>query len=106
MRLTLRLPEEDGSLIVGCVGQITENAFMESSDPLLDLIGREGLKRKVRLDLEQTDYIDSSGIGWLVGCHNRFRQAGGEFFLIKVPPAVSRILEFCGLDNFLKMERG
>lgn len=106
MRLTMRIPEDDGSITVGCSGQISQSNFGDSTDPLLDLIGRDGLKRKVQLDLERAEYIDSSGIGWLVGCHKRFLQAGGEFKLVKVPPVIYQVLEFCGLHGVLKMERG
>lgn len=106
MRLTMRIPEDDGTITVACSGQISQSDFGDSSDPLVDLIGREGLKRNVRLDLERADYVDSSGIGWLVGCHKRFLQAGGDFRLVKVPPVIHQVLEFCGLDRVLKMERG
>lgn len=106
MRLTMRIPEADGSITIACSGKITQSALMEGADPLLELIGRPGLKHKVRFDLEQTDYIDSSGIGWLVGCHKRFKENGGEFKLVRVPPVIYQVLQFCGLDNVLRLERG
>jgi anti-anti-sigma factor len=106
MRLTIRITGPDGSITVACAGEITQSTLQSGTDPLLELIGRPALARKVRLDLEQADYIDSSGLGWLVGCHKRFKENGGEFTLVRVPPTIYRVLEFCGMVGVLRVERG
>jgi anti-sigma B factor antagonist len=105
MQLTMELPDPDGTIRIRCVGQISQSRFPGSSDPLPDLLGPEGFKRKVRLDMERVDYVDSSGIGWLVGSHKRFREAGGQLLLARVPPIVEQVLRFCHLENLLNIER-
>lgn len=105
MRLTLELPDPSGAVSVKCVGQISQSRFGGTTDPLIDLLGPEGLKRKVRLDLERVEYIDSSGIGWLVGSHRRFQDAGGQLILSRIPPVVDQVLRFCGLENLFHIER-
>jgi anti-sigma B factor antagonist len=105
MRLTLELPDPGGAVRVKCVGQISQSRFAGTTDPLTDLIGPEGLKRKVMLDLDRVDYIDSSGIGWLVGSHRRFQEAGGQLILCRIPPVVDQVLRFCGLENLFHITR-
>jgi anti-anti-sigma factor len=105
MRLTLEPPDAAGVLIVKCVGQISQTRFPGTTDPLADLLGPGGHSRKVRLDLERVDYVDSSGIGWLVGSHRRFKEAGGQLILSRVPPVVEQVLRFCGLESHFNIER-
>ena len=41
----------------------------------------ESGKKKIILNLADVDYIDSSGVGELVGCYTTVRNAGGELKL-------------------------
>jgi anti-sigma B factor antagonist len=104
MRLTLEIPDADGGIRVKCVGHVSQSRFPGLSDPLADLLGPGGHARKVRLDMERVDYIDSSGIGWLVGNHKRFHEAGGQLILSRMPPVVEQVLRFCGLENLFHIE--
>lgn len=51
----------------------------------------EGNKRII-LNLEHVDYIDSSGVGELVGCFTTVRNAGGELKLLKLSKKVHDVL--------------
>ena len=105
MRLTLEPPSPSGATRVKCRGQISQTRFGGSADPLVDLLGTDAVKSTVRLDLEMVDYVDSSGIGWLVGSHRRFSEAGGQLVLCRVPPVVEQVLKFCGLENLFHVDR-
>src|SRR4051794_33690274 len=105
MRLTLQSTDPSGPARVKCVGQISQSRFAGTTDPLIDLLGPDGLKRTVQLDLEQVDYVDSSGMGWLVGSHRRCTEAGGQLVLCRVPPVVEQVLKFCGLENLFRIDR-
>jgi anti-sigma B factor antagonist len=56
------------------------------------------------LDLDKTGYIDSSGIGWLVGCHRRFTAAGGRLILHSVPPMVEQVIHLLKLQKLLNIK--
>jgi anti-anti-sigma factor len=47
------------------------------------------------------EFIDSSGLGVLVGSLRRLREDGGDLVLRAASPAVTRILELTGLDGLL-----
>ena len=55
-----------------------------------DLIARG--KTKIILNLADVDYIDSSGVGELVGCFTTVRNAGGELKLLNLSRKVHDIL--------------
>ena len=49
-------------------------------------------KKKIILNLAEVDYIDSSGVGELVGCFTTVRNAGGELKLLKLSQKVQDVL--------------
>jgi len=49
-------------------------------------------KKKIILNLAQLDYIDSSGVGELVGAFTTVRNAGGELKLLNLTQKVHDIL--------------
>ena len=49
-------------------------------------------KKKIVLNLEDVDYIDSSGVGELVGCFTTVRNAGGELKLLNLSQKVKDVL--------------
>jgi anti-sigma B factor antagonist len=49
-------------------------------------------KKKILLNLAHVDYIDSSGVGELVGCFTTVRNAGGELKLLNLSQKVQDVL--------------
>ena len=49
-------------------------------------------KKKIILNLAGVDYIDSSGVGELVGCYTTVRNAGGELKLLNLTQKVKDVL--------------
>jgi anti-sigma B factor antagonist len=49
-------------------------------------------KKKIVLNLAEVDFIDSSGVGELVGSFTTVRSAGGELKLLNLSPKVHDIL--------------
>ena len=56
-----------------------------------DLIKQD--KKKIILNLAHVDYIDSSGVGELVGCFTTLRNAGGELKLLNLTQKVHDVLQ-------------
>lgn len=50
-------------------------------------------KKKIILNLADVDYIDSSGVGELVGCYTTVRNAGGELKLLNLTQKVHDVLQ-------------
>ena len=53
----------------------------------------------VALDLEKINYIDSTGIGELVGYLTRFRNQNRKLILVKPSPRISKLLAVAQIDN-------
>jgi anti-sigma B factor antagonist len=59
-------------------------------DAVKDLIAQD--KKKIILNLAGVDYIDSSGVGALVGSYTGVRNAGGELKLLNLTQKVHDVL--------------
>jgi anti-sigma B factor antagonist len=54
-------------------------------------------------DLSGVPFIDSSGLGVLIGALRRAREAGGELRVVSGDDAVVKILRITGLDRVLPL---
>jgi anti-anti-sigma regulatory factor len=55
------------------------------------------------IDLEQTSFIDSSGISWMLICHKHFVQGGGQVVFHSAPPLVQHTLGLLRLNLVLHL---
>lgn len=74
-----------------------------SVPPLKEEIGRalEGDVRGLVIDLTGTTFIDSTGLGLLLGTLRRVRERQGEMAVVNVSPVVGMTMGMTGLDQVL-----
>jgi anti-sigma B factor antagonist len=103
--MKLSIAQDDGQCVrIAVLGHITQKELAPLTEPLLDLLGPSGYTRQVRLDLSHTEYLDSSGVGWLLTCNKRMRQAGGHLTLHAPHPIVANVLRVLKLEKVLTIE--
>jgi anti-anti-sigma factor len=84
-------------------GDITQIDLRGGADLLEELLGMECYARKVSLNMEKTNYIDSAGVGWLVKSHKRFQMAGGRLEIHSITPMVMQILRLLRMPEVLNI---
>jgi anti-anti-sigma factor len=102
MRLNL-LPGDGMITRLECAEDLTLLEVHAAGDALAGLLGPGCYARTVLLDLGRASYIDSAGVGWLVMCHKRFRDAGGCLVLHSLPPLAVHVFAILGLDSVLHL---
>ena len=60
-----------------------------------------GGSTRVVVDLGGTEFMDSSGLGALIGCLKLARQAGGDLRIANVRPQVRMVLELTSMHRVL-----
>lgn len=53
-------------------------------------------------DFSKTDFMDSSGIGMILGRYKEMAAVGGEVFVENVSPRVGKILEMSGIYRIVR----
>lgn len=100
MRIDHRVQEH--GLLVRPEGELdlaTAPAFREQVEVLLDATGA----RHLYLDLSAVGFIDSIGIGAILGRYRRLRATGGEMTLVAPGPALRPVLEMSGLFTIMRV---
>lgn len=65
----------------------------------------EGEVQHVILNLEEVSFMDSSGIGVLLGRYKEILALGGELVVCSVQANVKRIFEMSGLFKIIRLEQ-
>lgn len=95
---------ESGALIVMFEAAASLNDFRNHSlrDALYDLVQNQP-EPVVAVDLQNVDYLSSSGVALLVGLKRRVDTRQGRIVLFHIQPVVRDLLAVTKLDRFFNM---
>lgn len=99
MSVNVTSQAKDNKLVVAVSGEVD----VSNADKLrsaLDEAMQAGLPQ-IEVDLAQTSYIDSTGIGVLVGAAHRAADAGASFAVLHPQRNVARVLTMLGVSDEL-----
>jgi len=57
------------------------------------------------LDFRDITFMDSSGIGLVMGRYQLMQQLGGELIVSKLSSSMARVMRLAGLDRLVKIEK-
>lgn len=90
----------DGVGVVVPQGRLNMVSARRLKDVLSELVA--GGTARIVVDLAETTFLDSSGLGALIGGLKATRQAGGDLRIARPTPAVSSVFELTNLDRVLR----
>ena len=83
-------------------GEIDISTADELKKSLHKLVDEKNID--IRLNLEDLDYIDSTGLGVIIGILKRLRIENKEVYIEKPKNNVRKIFNITGLDKIFKLE--
>ena len=95
MELTLSTSEVGGLTVLTVAGEIDVYTAPRLRDRISELVG-EGVYRII-VDLESVDFLDSTGLGVLVGGLKKVRSHGGSLALVCTQERLLKIFRITGL---------
>jgi anti-sigma B factor antagonist len=98
--MDLQIDSADGGVaVLRCRGRLN----MATASRLTEAIGGcvDGSPRLV-VDLTETAFVDSSGLGALISGLKRARQAGGDLRIARPTPAVTAVFSLTNMDKVLR----
>lgn len=93
----------DGVLEIVLGGEIDHHSAVCVRGDIDRLIFESRPKRLV-LDLSQVSFMDSSGLGLIMGRYSLIKELGGSLILRSPSEAVTRMLSLAGMDRMVRIE--
>ena len=101
MELKLSVRTVDGVTVVDCQGRIV---FGEETADLRDTVRRMiAQSKRIVLNLQGVNYIDSGGLGTLVALYATAQNAGGSIKLANLTPRVDDVLQVTKLVTIFQI---
>ena len=95
--LGLEVEERNGHTVLAVTGEVDVYTAPRLRERLVELV-TEG-KRKIVVNLEGVDFLDSTGLGVLVGGLKRLRSNDGDMSLVSTQPRILKVFEITGLTK-------
>ncbi len=93
------------SLRITLRGEIDHHSAV-SVRSLIDEKLYEFRPKQVTMDLSSIDFMDSSGLGLIMGRYALMQKLGGEFLIANPSERVMKIFELAGMGRIIKIEKG
>lgn len=97
MELTLKSRSESGFEVIEVGGEIDVYTAPKLREALVD--AAEGGQKRLIVDVQSVDFLDSTGLGVLVGALKRVRSEDGSLDIVCTHERILKIFEITGLDK-------
>lgn len=97
MDIGLDLHKRDGYAVLLVSGEVDVATVPRMREQLHSLVAQGD--NRIVVDLDAVDFLDSTGLGVLVGALKRVRASGGDLQLICTQPRIRKVFEVTGLTK-------
>jgi len=101
MDLRLDVSQRDGWAILSVGGEVDVATAPRLREKLIDLVN--GGQHRIVVDLSGVDFLDSTGLGVLVGALKRVRTHDGDLALVCNESRILKVFEITGLTKVFSM---
>ncbi len=103
MSLTIDFETKHDVLCIRLSGELDHHTADELREKVTVIIERDEI-RHIVLNLEELTFMDSSGLGVILGRYKQIKQVHGEMVVCAISPAIKRLFDMSGLFKIIKME--
>lgn len=97
--LTTSLSRSDGTATLVLNGDLDVSSVPRLRDVVQQALATG--EPNVELDLGDVGFVDSTGLGVLIGAQRRAEESGQRFVLVSVSPSLQRVLDLTGVREML-----
>lgn len=97
MDLRLDVSERDGWSVLSVGGEVDVATAPRLRERLIGLVNGEAYR--IVVDLDDVDFIDSTGLGVLIGARKRVGVHDGDVRLVITDARITKVFEITGLDR-------
>lgn len=100
--LTSSFTVKENVLVVRLSGELDHHEAVILREAWQNKLSQEDVQHVI-LNLEDVTFMDSSGIGVLLGRYKEIVQLGGELVVCSINPSIKRIFEMSGLFKIIRL---
>jgi anti-sigma B factor antagonist len=101
MDLVVQMEEHDDWVVARASGDLDLTTAPRLREQLVQRV--VGGQPRIVLDLQAVDFVDSTGLGVVIGLLKRTRSQGGDLRLVSTRSSLRKILELTALDRALPL---
>ncbi|MCQ2969626.1 MAG: anti-sigma F factor antagonist [Clostridium sp.] len=99
--MDIKFSNLDGFLIVELIGELDHHSAEEVRGKIDDRIDRDNIK-KVILNFRNVTFMDSSGIGVVIGRYRKLKNKGGHICVAEMNKRIDKVFTLSGLYKIIK----
>lgn len=100
--MLLRFEPYNDNIIVTLQGELDHHSSEEVRNRIDDMLDRDNYKNLI-FNFSGVNFMDSSGIGAVIGRYKKVSLRGGKVCLTNVKPNVKRIFELSGMFKIISI---
>ncbi len=94
----------EGDKMIIRVGEDLDHHVTKELKENIDAMVDKGIVRNIAFDFSTTGFMDSAGIGLIMGRYKKISPLGGEISIVGTNPAIERIIRISGIHKIIRME--
>ncbi|WP_040208260.1 anti-sigma F factor antagonist [Neobacillus jeddahensis] len=103
MSLSIDMETKHDVLCIRLGGELDHHTADELRERATAVIEKNDI-RHIVLNLEHLSFMDSSGLGVILGRYKQIKQVHGEMVVCAISPAIQRLFDMSGLFKIIKLE--
>lgn len=103
MSLIIDLEIKDNVLLVRLDGELDHHTAEDLRTKVSETLIKNNIEH-ILLNLGSLSFMDSSGLGVILGRYKQIKNLGGEMVVCSISPAVKRLFEMSGLFKIIRLE--
>lgn len=101
--MKMRLDCLGSTLVAKLDGELDQSCAAEIRERIDNEICIHGINNLV-MDFDKVAFMDSSGIGVLIGRYKQIKARGGRMLVIRTRPQVDKLMELAGLKKLMDID--
>ena len=102
--MAVQIDLADELLTARIIGDIDHHSAKEMRETIDDAV-RKGQVRELEIDFRDVTFMDSSGIGLVMGRYKLMQELGGTLHLVNVASHLKKVMVLAGLDRLAVLDR-
>ncbi|SKA79654.1 anti-anti-sigma regulatory factor, SpoIIAA [Caloramator quimbayensis] len=99
--MLLKFSKRGNTLIVSMCGELDHHSAENVRAKIDNKIDEFGIKNLI-FDFSDVNFMDSSGIGVVIGRYKKITEYGGRVGIVSLKPNIKRVFELGGLFKIIK----